>query len=218
MSEPATNGFAGLPTDWTVARLGDLCSLASGGTPSKGRADFWNGTVPWASPKDMKTPWLYDTEDHISQDGLDDGSRLVPAGSLFVVVRGMILARDLPVAMAMVPMAFNQDMKALLPTEGVDGEFLLHAINAFKRHLIPEIGTSAHGTRRISTQAIEEFRIPLPPLPQQRSIAHVLRTIHRAMEATAKRQSALVALFDSTLQCLMAGQNSGAEYDPTQKS
>lgn len=188
MLAPAVDGpnSPPLPHDWRITRLGEIAELASGGTPSKSRPEFWKGTIPWASPKDLKRPRLYDAEDHISEAGLKDGSRIVEPGTLFVVVRGMILARDLPVAIVKVPMAFNQDMKAVIPGPEVDGEFLLYAFQQHKPSLLPEIGTSAHGTRRISTSAIESFRFPLPPLPEQRAIAHVLRTVQRAKEATEK--------------------------------
>ena len=175
-----------LPIDWQMGRLGDVARLVSGGTPSKNRLEFWEGTIPWASPKDLKRERLYDTQDHVSQAGLNDGSRLVPAGSIFVVVRGMILARDFPVSMTMVPMAFNQDMKGILPRVSVDTEFLLYSLKAHKRLLIPEIGTSAHGTKRIGTSAIEDFRFPLPPLPEQQAIACALRAVQKAKEATEK--------------------------------
>ena len=188
MLAPAVDGPNSPPTphDWRITRLGEIAELASGGTPSKSRPEFWKGTIPWASPKDLKRPRLYDAEDHISEAGLEDGSRIVEPGTLFVVVRGMILAKDLPVAIVKVPMAFNQDMKAVIPGPEVDGEFLLYAFQQHKPSLLPEISTSAHGTRRISTSAIESFRFPLPPLPEQRAIAHVLRTVQRAKEATEK--------------------------------
>jgi type I restriction enzyme S subunit len=179
-----------LPEGWQVSRLADVADLASGGTPSKQRPDFWSGVIPWASPKDLKRSHLYDAEDHISQAGLEEGSRLAPVGALFIVVRGMILSRDIPVARAMVPMAFNQDMKAILPKSDVDGDFLLYALIAYKSSLLYEIGFAAHGTKRISTAAIEDFRLPLPTLPEQEAIAHVLRTVQRAKEATENVLSA----------------------------
>src|SRR5260370_29634600 len=89
--------FPDLPSEWTASRLGDVAGLQSGGTPSKKRPEFWQGMIPWASPKDMKQPYLLDTEDHISEEGLADGSRRVPAGSLFIVVRGLILDPDIPI-------------------------------------------------------------------------------------------------------------------------
>jgi type I restriction enzyme S subunit len=191
-----------LPAEWESGRLADLARILSGGTPSKKNPEFWTGTIPWASPKDLKRPYLHDAQDHISKAGLEDGSRLAPAGSLFVVIRGMILGRDVPVSMAMVPMAFNQDMKAIVPNGRIDGGFLLYAFGQFKHALFSEIGTSAHGTRRIGTSAIEEFRVPLPPVEEQRAIAYVLDTVQRAKEATEKAVEAARQLKQSLMRHL----------------
>jgi type I restriction enzyme S subunit len=178
--------FGHVPDGWRVVRLGQVADLCSGGTPSKQRPDFWDGKIPWASPKDLKRPRLADTEDHISEAGLSDGSRLVQAGAIFIVVRGMILARDVPVALAMVPMAFNQDMKAIVARSEIDSEFLLYGLSAYKSRLLHHIGSAAHGTKRISTSAIENFQLPMPPLAEQRAIAKMLRTVQQAKEATEK--------------------------------
>lgn len=195
-----------VPEHWEMRQLQTVADLVSGGTPSKGRADYWNGLIPWASPKDMKRPRLHDTEDHISQVAAEDGSRVVPAGSLFIVIRGMILANDLPIALAMVPMAFNQDMKAILPKSEVDPEYLLYALVFHKSRLIPEIGTSAHGTKRIGTAAVSELLLPLPPLAEQKQIAAALCVVDRKMEVERGRKTAFDSLFKSLLHNLMTGK------------
>lgn len=56
-----------MPGHWEVGPLKSISRLASGGTPSKQRPDFWRGSIAWVSPKDMKSPRLWDAEDHISQ-------------------------------------------------------------------------------------------------------------------------------------------------------
>jgi type I restriction enzyme, S subunit len=195
-----------VPSRWVVVRLGEVAELTSGGTPSKANPGFWAGLVPWASPKDLKRPRLFDVEDHISEAGLADGSRLAPEGSIFIVIRGMILSRDVPVAMAMVPMAFNQDMKAIIPGERLARDYLLYALVAFKHALLPQIGTSAHGTRRISTSAVENLPIPVPPLSEQREIAAQLAAVDAKLAAEESRRAALTALFQSLLHHLMTGK------------
>ncbi|MCX6972702.1 MAG: restriction endonuclease subunit S [Verrucomicrobia bacterium] len=96
-----------VPESWEVVPLSNVCRFQSGGTPSKQNPEFWQGSIPWVSPKDMKRPRLDEVPDHISQEALESGSKLAPAGSVFVVVRGMILAKTVPVALAEVPMAIN---------------------------------------------------------------------------------------------------------------
>src|SRR5271157_1985661 len=207
-----------LPEHWEVRPLESLARLVSGGTPSKERSEYWNGPIPWASPKDMKQPRLADAEDHISSEAAQEGSRIVPPGSVFVVIRGMILARDFPIAQAKVPMAFNQDMKAILPGDDLDSDFLLYAMVHHRARILPEIGTSAHGTKRISTSAIANFALPLPPLSEQREIARILTCSDQSILAEESRRKALAASFRSILHHLMTGKLRVRDLDPTDHS
>jgi type I restriction enzyme S subunit len=78
-----------------------------------------------ASAKDLKVETLHDTSDHITQLAVDNrAASLLPAGTVLVVVRGMILARIFPVTQIAVPMAINQDLKGLHPTEALDSNYL----------------------------------------------------------------------------------------------
>ena len=95
-----------LPSGWERIRLSAIGDWRSGGTPSKSRTEYWDGTVPWVSPKDMKIFSLHDTQDHISERAIADGARYAPSGAVFIVVRGMILAHTFPVCLAARPMAF----------------------------------------------------------------------------------------------------------------
>lgn len=62
--------------------------------------EFWDGAIPWVSAKDMKAPRLNDSVLHVSETAIGNGTRLAPAGTVFIVVRGMILAHSLPVGRA----------------------------------------------------------------------------------------------------------------------
>lgn len=77
--------------EWAETTLGEMADFISGGTPSKSRPSYWTGPVPWASAKDMKRFRLEDTEDHLSEDAVANGTRLVPAGTVFLLTRGMTL-------------------------------------------------------------------------------------------------------------------------------
>jgi type I restriction enzyme S subunit len=103
-----------VPNSWEVETLADVGTWISGGTPSKLEARFWGGSVPWVTPKDMKVFRLEGTQDSLTDQGAMVGSRIVPQGSVFVVVRGMILAHTFPVCLTSRTMAFNQDIPRLL--------------------------------------------------------------------------------------------------------
>lgn len=102
--------------DWPIVELGDLCTLLSGGTPSKANDAYWTGQVPWVSAKDLKVDRIYDAGLHVSDQAvMDSATQMAPIGSLLVLVRGMGLANGVPICEVMVPCAFNQDLKALIP-------------------------------------------------------------------------------------------------------
>lgn len=155
---PITN-----PKGWPVQPLGQLVDFVSGATPSKERADYWDGTVPWVSAKDMKRLEITDTIDHISESALRETNiKLITPGAVLIVVRGMILAHTVPIALNRAPLTINQDMKALVPAGDVPVEFLQWALLSQHQNLLRLVSTAAHGTRKLDTDALTALQIPVP--------------------------------------------------------
>jgi type I restriction enzyme, S subunit len=121
---------------WTQVKLGDLVELQSGGTPSKRRADYWNGGLPWVSPKDVKLERLHNTEETVTEDAVGNGTKAVDAGTLLLVVRSMILAREVPLTVVQRRMCFNQDIKAVIPKPGILNDFLVSWLFASKSTIL----------------------------------------------------------------------------------
>jgi type I restriction enzyme, S subunit len=195
-----------IPESWSLRPLNEIADLFSGGTPSKSRPDWWKGSIPWVSTKDLKKVRLGDVTDHITEEAVREGSRLAPANSLFVGVRGMILAKEIPICLATAPMAFNQDVKAVVPREGISPDFLLYAMNFFKSALNPQVGTSAHGTKRISGDAIATLKIPIPEADEQAVIADALAASDGKFVALEQELTLLSELFNALLEELMTGR------------
>ncbi|KAA1426883.1 restriction endonuclease subunit S [Nocardioides antri] len=162
-------------TTVTTVALGELVDFYSGGTPSKSKSEFWAGDVPWFSAKDMKRSRLRDSTDHISDEAFRSTPlRKLPAGTIAMVVRGMILAHTVPISILDVDAAINQDLKALLPKRDVDTAFLAAMLRAQHDEILSRVSTAAHGTKKLDSRVLEELRIPLPSLPEQRRIAGIL--------------------------------------------
>jgi type I restriction enzyme S subunit len=161
----------------------------------------------------MKMSRLNDVTDHISNDALEVGSSLAPAGSVFVVIRGMILAKDVPVALAEVPMAFNQDVKAIIPGPHILPAFLLYALVAFKRNLFQKVGRSSHGTTTLMSSEIAQFSIPLPDKQIQEEIATAIETVERKHEMHRRIRAILTDLFCTLLHQLMTAQTRVSDLD-----
>ena len=116
-------------TSHTNIALDDLVSIVGGGTPSRSRPEYFGGDIPWITSKDMKRWDINSSLEYITQKGLSESAtRMVPAGSILIVNRSGILKHTLPIGIARRPLAINQDLKALIPNDGVDSEYLARYI------------------------------------------------------------------------------------------
>jgi len=180
--------------EWHETTLGDITDFLSGGTPSKGRPDYWNGSIPWVSAKDMKRFRLDDTEDHVTEEGLANGTKLVPTGSVLLLARGMTLLNDLPICIANRPMTFNQDVKALRPKPHVRHDFLPYLLLGNKARLLSLVDLAGHGTGRLNSDELKGLDVALPPRPEQRAIAHILGTLDDKIELNRRMNETLEAM------------------------
>jgi type I restriction enzyme, S subunit len=178
--------------DQETRPVAELCEALSGGTPSKQTPGFWVGAIPWVSPKDMKRWEIYDTEDHVSEAALAATTlKLVQPPAVLLVVRGMILAHTVPVAVSRVPLTVNQDMKALKPRAGVDAEYLAYMLKAAQDALLKEVEIAGHGTRRLKTSAWTSLGIPTPSIEEQRRIVtRIKELMSKVDEIETLRESA----------------------------
>ncbi|MCT7326250.1 restriction endonuclease subunit S [Ralstonia mojiangensis] len=164
-----------VPAHWHISPLKHLVSLRSGGTPSKENVDYWNGDIPWASAKDLKSEQLFDTVDHITTLAVESGNAsLVPVGTVLIVVRGMILARTFPVAQALVPMAINQDLKGITPKQCLYAQFLAWLLRGTADESLRRLDEAGHGTKALRMDAWTSMRLPLPPVDEQSVITDFL--------------------------------------------
>lgn len=105
-----------LPKGWEWCRLKELGYVTGGGTPSTNKTEYWNGDIPWITPKDMKADYLNNSEDKVTSEGVNNSSaKLIPANSVLIVGRSGILKRTLPVCINTVECTVNQDLKVIVP-------------------------------------------------------------------------------------------------------
>lgn len=172
MKDSGVKWLGGIPDHWLLSKLKHLVDVTGGSTPSKERLDYWDGAIPWASPRDIKTDYLIDTFHHISEIALtENGNEIVPENTILVVVRGMILAHSFPVSVTSRPMTINQDLKALTPLPGADQAYLACLLSGIKQEVFHYIDSSAHGTRKLEWERFTNVDLPLPPIWEQRAIA-----------------------------------------------
>jgi type I restriction enzyme S subunit len=182
-------GEGAIPIGWAWSSLDRLGEQRGGGTPAKARADYWKGDVPWVSPKDMKRIDIVDSQDHISDAAIiDSPCKIIPTGSVLMVVRGMILAHSFPVAINRVPVTINQDMKALVPFEPSLAPYLRLALQGMRDEVLELVDRSTHGTCKLRTERLFSMPIALPPTEEQQRI---MNRFDELMTICDKLQSAL---------------------------
>ena len=172
-----------VPEGWEATEIGSLAEFKSGGTPTKSNPDYWGGDLPWVSGKDLKQHYISSSIDGLTEEGFKIAKK-APQGSSLILVRGMTLLKDFPVGYAERPVSFNQDIKALVPRNGVDGLYLSFLLAGKKSQIQQLVSIAGHGTGRLDTESIKAFPTNLPPHPEQQKIAQILSTWDKAITTT----------------------------------
>lgn len=158
---------------WPLVKLKDCCAVVGGATPKREVPEYWDSTdVPWVTPKDVSDlacPTLEDAPEYISEAGFKSCSTsMLPKGSVLVTSRAPIGN----IAIAGRNLCTNQGFKSLIPGESVDGLYLYYCMKHSSQRL-QALGNGAT-FKEVSKKIVEEFEIPLPPLPEQKRIAAIL--------------------------------------------
>ena len=112
----------------------------------------------------------------------------------------MTLHNDVPICVAMRDMAFNQDIKALIPKAGVDGVFLTYWLLSQKPALLSSVDSAGHGTGRLNTDTLKAMAVSLPSLAEQKAIAAVLGALDDKIELNRRMNATLEAMARALFQ------------------
>ena len=183
--------------DWEQQRLKYLVRFVGGATPSTDDPTFWNGEIPWVSPKDMKVANISDAEDHLSEIGLAScSSQRVASGNVLVVVRSGILRHTLPVAINVRDVALNQDMKALIPRGSLVAAFLRYVLMANQPAALDLIRKQGATVESIDQALLSNMIISFPNVDQQVSIASFLDIETAEADALVTKYERLIELLE----------------------
>lgn len=135
----------GVPEGWERTTADKVMNILSGGTPKTKMPEFWNGGIPFFTPKDAKGLFTHDTEKTITELGLSKcNSHLYPKYTVFITARGTVGK----LSFAQRPMAMNQSCYALIAKDGISQEFLYSSLKAsidqFKARASGAVFVSVH--------------------------------------------------------------------------
>jgi type I restriction enzyme, S subunit len=177
------------PAHWKVEKARYVGKLTGGATPSREVLDYWDGPIPWVTPKDMKRSLIDGSEETVTDRALKETRLpLIPADAVLFVVRGMILVHSFPVALTTVPVTVNQDMKALRVAKGIVPEFVCYFFSGMGSVIVSTlVDTAAHGTKALRMDSWLSFKFGLPPEHEQLEIVRVLNQRTRQIDGLIAR-------------------------------
>lgn len=160
------------------ASLSSLGKWQGGITPSKSDSRYWtDGDIPWLASMDISDESTDEIRGRVTEAALRETSlKIVPAPSVAVVMRSNILRRRLPIGLVKVGTTVNQDVRALIPREGVDAEYVYHALKADSEEIRSQCVRADGSMAAVNSQDFFAWKIPLPSFEEQRRIAAELRS------------------------------------------
>ena len=176
-----------LPDSWSWKKVRQVAEVVSGATPRRDVPAYWNGDVPWITPKEiggLEDPIVTRTEECITEEGYQSAScQMLPIGTVLLSSRAPIGH----LAITGLPVCTNQGFKNLVPKKGTYSKYLYWAVRARKQDLV-DLGRGAT-FKEVSKAIVEEFELPFPSdEDEQKRIAAVL---DKADALRRKRQEAL---------------------------
>ena len=173
-------------------RIEELGEVVGGGTPSTNNEAYWNGDIPWISPKDLTSynyRYISRGERNITKLGFENSSaKMLPKGSILFSSRAPIGY----VAIATNSVCTNQGFKSVVPSKNVDPLFLYYLLKANGKH----IANMGSGTtfKEVSGKVMRNIVLPIPStIEEQKRISSILDSIDSKIELNNKINDYLAA-------------------------
>ena len=185
--------------NWEIQSISNVCEkILGGGTPSKKHPEFYIGSIPWVTPKDMKTSTICDSIDHINEMAIENSTtNLISQSSVLMVIRSGILKHTLPVAINSTPVTINQDMKAFILGDKILPEFLLYCFKAMESDILGKVRCVT--ADNIDFKDFLNRQIIIPPIELQNEFAEFVKLIDKSKFIVQQQIKDLQELLDSKM-------------------
>ncbi len=195
-----------VPEHWELPKIKHVAEIVGGGTPSRENPAYWNGTIPWVSPKDMKSERIRDSEECITELGLQGSSTcLIPIGRVLMVIRSGILQHTLPVAINDAPVALNQDLKAFTFDERLcKPQFFQRWVQGLNDLLLLAWASEGATVESINQTLLRDSILPVPSIAEQTAIAGFLDRETGKIDELVAEQRRLIELLKEKRQAVIS--------------
>lgn len=151
-------------------KLGDIFEIGSGGTPSKSHPEYYGGDIPWVKTGDLKSEYLYEVEDFITEEGLKNSSaKLYEPDTVLIAMYGATIGAT---SILKMDACINQACAAFKKNDKVIPEYLYYFLKSQKVKFVKDGVGGAQPN--ISAGYLKKVEMELPSLDEQRAIVEVL--------------------------------------------
>jgi type I restriction enzyme S subunit len=175
-----------IPEDWYLNKVKDFTYTTAGGTPSTVEDSYWNGNIPWMNSGELNKIKVYNTDNFITIDGLNNSStKLIPKNCVLIGLAGQGKTRG-TVAINKIELCTNQSIGAFYPSSSVFQDYLFYNLQR-RYHELRSLSTGDGGRGGLNLFILNNLLIPLPPtIEEQQSIATALGDADTWIESLEK--------------------------------
>ena len=185
--------------NWKTVKLSDIGEIVGGATPPTSREEYYNGDIPWITPKDLAgyhERYITRGERNITKEGLDACSvRMMPQNTVLFSSRAPIGY----VAIAKNAICTNQGFKSIIPNNNIDSLFLYYLM-IYNRDKIASMG-SGTTFKEVSATTMRSIEVDIPDIQTQRTISNILNSLDEKIEVNQRisdnLQQQATTLFES---------------------
>ena len=177
-----------------MARLGDICTIQSGGTPARGNKEYWdNGDIPWVKISDFSGKYLEKTSEKITKAGLSNSSaKIFPKGTVLYTIfatlgETCILDIDAATNQAIAGLSLTDDSVAL--------DYLYYYLLS-KKEYVNEIGRGV-AQNNINMKILREMEILIPSMEEQKRVTETLNKVYELISLRKEQLAKLDQLVKS---------------------
>lgn len=159
-----------------IKRIKDICTVSSGGTPSRDRKEYYKGNIPWIKTGEVINGIIYDTEEKITKEAIENSSaKIYPKNSLIIAMYGQGLTRGRTAKLG-IDASTNQACAVLFD---IDNSIILtdylwmYLMGEYDR--LRELA-SGNSQPNLNAQMIKDYNVIIPSLEIQLEIVNSINS------------------------------------------
>jgi type I restriction enzyme S subunit len=206
--EPFKNGkfveseLGMIPEGWKICKLGDVCEIVLGGTPSRDRKDFWNGDIAWINSGEVNNFRIVKPSEYITQLGFDNSAtKLLPRKTTVIAITGATLGQ---ISLLEIDSCANQSVVGIIENKLIGYEFIYPLIHTKIKELL-QLQTGG-AQQHINKGNVQDIRFIQPDRETMKNYSSVVRDMYELIGQKSCEIAVLTELRDTLLPKLMSGQ------------